>query len=102
MFDSVTTMSVGAIRSSVSSSVAFSSIVERRLSFTGSEYSAWMDLSSSAMIVLVRSGRARMSSRSAMVSMTSRYSCTILSCSSPVRRCRRICRISCAWISESR
>ena len=58
--------------------------------------------SSSAMMVVTRSDLARMSSRSAMVSMTSLYSPSTLSCSRPVRRCRRICRISVAWVSDRR
>ena len=39
------------------------------------------------MIFVMRAGFARMSSRSVMVVMTSRYSSRILSCSRPVRRC---------------
>ena len=54
------------------------------------------------MIVVTRAGVARMSSRSAICAITSLYSPMILSCSSPVRRCRRICRISPAWSSDSR
>ncbi|MNT15501.1 hypothetical protein D3C72_1505580 [compost metagenome] len=87
-------MSVGVIRSSVSSSVAFNSISERRESFALVENSALMACSSSLMMDVMRSGRARISSRSAMVDMMSLYSPTILSCSSPVRRCRRMFRIS--------
>ena len=49
-----------------------------------------------------RSGRARMSVRSRMLSSSSRYSSMILSCSSPVRRCRRMSRIAWACASESR
>ncbi|CFO06220.1 Uncharacterised protein [Bordetella pertussis] len=100
--DRVTTMSIGVIRSSVSSSVALTSISARRVSLAEVENSALMACSSSLMIVVMRSGRARMSSRSAMVAITSLYSPMILSCSRPVRRCRRMLRISCAWVSLSR
>ncbi len=54
------------------------------------------------MIVVMRSGLARMSSRSAMVAITSLYSNTILSCSSAVSRCSCISRMRWAWASDSR
>ena len=43
-----------------------------------------------------------MSIKSAMCVMMSLYSWTILSCSKPVKRCKRICKISCAWMSDRR
>ena len=64
--------------------------------------SAFSAASSSEMIVVTRFGLDRMSSRSAICAITSLYSPTILSCSRPVRRCKRICRISCAWSSDRR
>ena len=54
----------------------------------------------SSMICVMRAGLARMSSRSAMVAITSRYSSRILSCSRPVRRCSRSSRIACACASD--
>ena len=64
--------------------------------------SSLMCRSSSAMIFVMRSGLSRMSSRSAITAITSLYSSRILSCSRPVRRCRRSSRIACAWASDSR
>ena len=54
------------------------------------------------MTLVTRSGFAKRSKRSAISSITSLYSATILSCSKPVKRCKRICRISCACPSERR
>ncbi|MNR47338.1 hypothetical protein D3C85_1664270 [compost metagenome] len=98
MCDRVTTISCGVIRSSMLMSPPNGSISERRLS----PYCSFTAVSSSWMIWLMRSGRARMSIRSRMVSMISRYSPTILSCSSPVRRCKRKSRIAWACTSDRR
>ena len=54
------------------------------------------------IICVTRSGLARISSKSIILSITSRYSLTILSCSSPVKRCKRSSRIAWACVSESR
>ena len=94
-------MSCGVIRSSTSISLAFSSICERRGSLSGPPNSVSTATSSSRMMAVMRAGLARMSSRSRIRSTTSRYSLTIFSCSSPVSRCRRICRISPACTSDS-
>jgi hypothetical protein len=55
-----------------------------------------------AMMAVIRAGLSKMSSRSAMVVITSRYSSRILSCSRPVRRCSRSSRIACACSGERR
>ncbi len=54
------------------------------------------------MIAATRAGVARMSFRSATRERTSRYSARIFSRSRPVRRCRRISRIACAWTASRR
>ena len=50
---------------------------------------------------VTRAGFDRMSRRSAILSIVSRYSATILSCSSAVRFCNRMSRMRCAWVSDS-
>ena len=57
---------------------------------------------SSLMMTDTRSGLAKMSSKSSMTDMTSLYSSTILSCSSPVKRCKRMFNISVVWASLKR
>ena len=54
------------------------------------------------MTEVTRSGLANKSNKSEISAITSLYSLTILSCSRPVKRCKRICKISCAWLSERR
>ena len=61
-----------------------------------------VDQLSVLMMCVTRSGRARMSSKSRIASMTSLYSLTILSCSNPVRRCNCISRMRCACASDRR
>ncbi len=53
------------------------------------------------MMSVTRSGLARMSFRSRIVSATSRCSATIFSRSRPVRRWRRMSRMACACFSSS-
>ncbi len=91
-------MSCGAIRSSSEMSSATVTISLRRLSPNSSRTA----FSSAAMIAVMRAGLSRMSSRSAIAAITSRYSSRILSCSSPVRRCSRSSRIACACSGDSR
>ena len=79
-------------------SEAFISICERR----ASPNSSTIAVNSPSIIAVTRSGRDRMSIKSAMCVMMSLYSWTILSCSKPVKRCKRICKISCAWMSDKR
>ena len=101
--DRVTTISVGVIKSSVNNSVAFISIKERRPeSPPAIPNSACTSFNSCSITCVTRDDFANKSSRSEISVITSLYSATILSCSRPVKRCKRICKISCAWLSDKR
>ena len=96
MFEMVTTISSGLIKSSVERSSLSSMGV-----FLSSPNSSLTDNSSSSITSCNLSGFSRISFKAAISWRTSSYSLIKLSCSKPVSLCSLKSRIACACFEES-